>query len=315
MPSDGPTSHTGEVEHSDGAHRSVTLFTLLAGMAIFGSATPVSKLVGEAFPPLFAGLLRVALGAAALGLVSWHLRMHVRRIGRADWFRIAAIALFGMFGFSALMLYGMRLAPGAVGATIMSMAPATTAAAAMLFFREQPSWRKLVAVGLAVLGVAVLQLGGGLGADGGNSVAWGALLVFAAVCCESVYTLLGQRVSRQVDPVLVAALASGLSLPLFAIGSAATESWSLAAEPSSWIALLWYGLGTLALGSWLWYRAIAEVSGVTAAAFMGVMPVSALLLSYVLLDEPFQWIHLGGFAVVFAGVLLMSWEHAAMSKG
>jgi D-lactate dehydrogenase len=33
-----------------------------------------------------------------------------------------------------------------------------------------------------------------------------------------------------------------------------------------------------------------------------------------LLDEPFRWIHLVGFCVVFLGVLLMSWEHAASAK-
>jgi drug/metabolite transporter (DMT)-like permease len=42
---------------------------------------------------------------------------------------------------------------------------------------------------------------------------------------------------------------------------------------------------------------------------MAVMPVSALILSYVLLDESFQWIHLAGFGLALAGVLLMSREH------
>jgi drug/metabolite transporter (DMT)-like permease len=42
------------------------------------------------------------------------------------------------------------------------------------------------------------------------------------------------------------------------------------------------------------------------------MPVSALILSYVLLGEAFRAMHLAGFAVVFAGVLLISWEHARM---
>jgi drug/metabolite transporter (DMT)-like permease len=286
---------------------------LLAGMAVFGSATPVSKLVGQAFPPLLAGLLRAIIGTTLLAALSWSVRAQVLRIGRDDWLRIAAISVFGMFGFSALMLYGMRAAPGAVGAAIMSMTPAVTAAGAMAFFRDRPSWRKLAAVGLAVLGAIVLQVGGGLSGDGGYSVLWGASLVFGAVCCESAYTLLGQRVAKTVDPVLVASLGAGLSLPLFAIASSLTETWVLGSDAKGWIALLWYGAGTLALGSWLWYRGIAEVSGVTAAAFMGVMPLSALLLSYLLLHEPFRWIHLAGFGIVFAGVVLMSWEHATMA--
>jgi drug/metabolite transporter (DMT)-like permease len=44
------------------------------------------------------------------------------------------------------------------------------------------------------------------------------------------------------------------------------------------------------------------------------MPVSALVLSYVLLDEKFQWIHMAGFALVFAGVLLIIWSHRRMMK-
>jgi drug/metabolite transporter (DMT)-like permease len=42
---------------------------------------------------------------------------------------------------------------------------------------------------------------------------------------------------------------------------------------------------------------------------MGVMPVSALVLSYVLLGEAFEWVHLLGFGVVFAGVLLVIQAH------
>ena len=51
---------------------------------------------------------------------------------------------------------------------------------------------------------------------------------------------------------------------------------------------------------------MARAEGSVAAGFMGLMPVSALLLSYLLLDEPFRWIQPLGFAVVFAGVLLLS---------
>ena len=35
---------------------------------------------------------------------------------------------------------------------------------------------------------------------------------------------------------------------------------------------------------------------------------------WMLLGEPFRWIHLAGFAVVFAGVVLISREHAKMSE-
>lgn len=290
---------------------------LAAGMIVFGSATPVSRIVSQTAPPFVGGLLRVALGTALLGALAFGRRGEIARLTRADWLAVVGIAVFGMFGFSAFMLFGMRLAPGAVGATVMGTTPAVTALAAMAFMGERPTWRKLTAVALAAAGAVVLRFGGGLGGgDGGTGVALGALLVFAAVCCEAAYTLLGRRVSQRIYPVLAAALGAALSLPLFAV--AAAFQWGDFApsqmDARAWWALGWFGLGTLGLGSWLWYRGVARVSGVTAAAFMGLMPLSALGLSYLLLDEPFRWAHLAGFGVVFASVLLMSWEHARMSR-
>lgn len=289
---------------------------LFLGMATFGSATPVSKIVTGALPVFVGSGLRVAIGALALApfaLKHWH---QVPEISRRDWFLIGLISLFGMFGFSALMLYGMGMVSGVAGAIVMSTTPAVTAAVSILLLGDRPTWRKLSAVGLAVGGVLVLHLGrGDDGGEGGNLLL-GSLLVFGAVCCEVAYTLLGKRVSEHVDPVLVAFLAAAVAVPVFL--PFAIWQWpqvELAEiDWRAWAAVVWYGAGTLALGSWLWYAGIAKAEGTVAAAFMGVMPASALALSYLLLGESFRWIHLVGFLTVFLGVLLMSWEHARMAR-
>lgn len=295
-----------------------SVYTQLAlGMATFGSATPVSKIVAAAMPVFVGSALRVAIGALVLAPLAARHWKQLRDFERRDWVLVGLISLFGMFGFSALMLYGMRMIPGVVGAVVMSTAPAVTAAASMLFLGDAPTWRKLAAIALAVVGVLILHLGQGgrSGADDLSTVALGSLLVFGAVCCEAAYTLLGKRASERVDPVLVAFLAALLALPLFL--PFAAWQW-LTFTPSQvewnvWLAVVWYGAGTLALGTWLWYSGVARAEGSVAAGFMGVMPVSALILSYVLLGEEFRAVHLLGFATVFAGVLLVSWEHARIS--
>lgn len=296
--------------------RAATYAQLALGMAAFGSATPVSKIVTQAMPVFVGSALRVGIGALCLLPFIWNRRTEIADLDRTDWIRVAVIALFGMFGFSALMLYGMRMVSGVAGAIVMSTAPAVTAAASMIFLKDAPSWRKFAAIALAVIGVGILNLGGG-GGTGSDRAAMllGIALVFAAVCCESVYTLVGKTASERIDPVLVAFLAAALSLPLFI--PLAIWQWSQfdlsGMDAGRWTALLWYGAGTLALGSWLWYQGVAKAEGSIAAGFMGVMPASALILSYVLLGEDFQLVHLAGFATVFAGVLLISWEHARMS--
>jgi drug/metabolite transporter (DMT)-like permease len=136
--------------------------------------------------------------------------------------------------------------------------------------------------------------------------------VFAAICCEASYTLLGKRVTERVDPVLTAFLGSVLSLPLF-LALAASEIGRFdpaAVSTASWLALAWWGIGTLGAGSALWYSGVSRASGTTAAGFMAVMPATALILSYALLGEAFHPIHLVGIALVLGSVGIMSWVHA-----
>ena len=200
----------------------------------------------------------------------------------------------------------------------MSTAPAVTALGSMLFFGDKATWRKLGAIFLAVGGILILQLGRGDSGQGAQSgdLFLGSALVFGAVCCEAAYTLIGKAVTERVDPVLLAFLAAALAVPVFL--PFAVWQWRefnvADVDVRAWSAILWYGAGTLALGTWLWYSGLQTVEGTVAAAFMGVMPASALLLSYLLLGEDFRWGHIAGFATVFAGVLLISWEHGRMSS-
>ena len=296
-----------------------TYALLAAGMAVFGSGTPISKMVTRAFPVYLASGLRMALAVAVLVPLLAARRRRDREPGgvlpaldRRDWLVLAGIAVGGMFLFSMFMLYGMRSIPGAVGGVVMATTPAVTAAGSVLFLRDRLDRWKAVGIGCAVAGVLAVNLGGARGEGGGTNLWLGTLLVFGAVCGEAAYTLLGKRLTADLSPLAVAALAGLLAAGLFApfaAWQAAGFDW---AGPSAaeWAALAWWGLGTMALGSLLWYRGVQRVAGTTAAGFMGVMPVSAVLLSYLLLGEPFSFVHLAGMAAVLAGIAAVARSHA-----
>lgn len=298
-----------------------TSLLLFCGMALFGSATPLSKLVVRDFPVFTASLFRVTLGAIVLLPFLAGGAAGIARLTRRDWIVVSAIALVGMFGFTVFLLLGMQRVPGVVGAIVMSAAPAVTAAAAVLLLGEHWNRRKAAAITLSVAGIVLVNVAGrlddvGVASTGGLVV--GSLLVFAAVCCEAGYTLLGKATTKRLDPALTVFLASLLAIPLFAVPVLVLEWGDLDTsriEAGAWLALFLWGGGTLGLGSILWYAGIRRTSGSVAAGFMGVMPVSALVLSYVLLDEPVRGVHLLGFAIVFAAVVLMSREHARGEHG
>lgn len=291
----------------------LTYLQLFCGMALFGSATPLSKLVTQGFPVFIAGGFRVLL--AFLVLLPFIKLGNFRKYSERNRWLLFGIAIFGVLGFTAFMLYGMKLVSGVTGSIVMSSTPAVTAVLSIVFFKDTVTWKKILALLLAVTGVVVLQLKGG--SHGQQDHPWlGVLLIFAAVCCEAGYTLMGKALTKNYPPEEI----SGLSALIAVIGFVPFCIWQWPqldlskVEIGDWLYLSAYGLLTMGLGSVLWYRGVKKVEGTVAASFMGVMPVSALVLSYLLLHEKFQWLHLAGFALVFCGVLLMISVHRQMAR-
>ena len=255
----------------------------------------------------------MVIAAAALApfmLVRWK---ELRTAPARDWTTIALIALAGMVGFTATQLFGMRLTTGVIGATVMSSAPAVTALASVLFLGSVMNWRKGGALTLAVIGVVLINLLRDREASGGDAVVLGALLVLIAVCFEAAFTLLSKRLSDDVSSLSATFAASCIAIPAFALLAAVFDPEPFAygvSDAGAWAAVIFWGAGTGALAPVIWYYGVRQAPGPLAAGFMAVMPLSALILSYILLDESFRWAHLAGFGAVFSGVLLMIWEHA-----
>ncbi len=284
---------------------------LFLGMAFFGSATPVSKLVGEDMPMIAATAIRMGLAAIILLPFALLKSKDLFTLSKHDWLIVFGVALIGNIGFSLFMLFGMQMVSGVSGAIIMSLTPALTAIAAVIFLKESVNIRKLGALALGLAGVLIMNISGGNN-DSGSNIWLGSLLILAAICCESCYTLLGKVATKNMQPLklatLSALLAGALLLPWF-LYKLPSLPWN-ELNAKDYMALSWWGAGTMALGSIFWYSGVQKVPGHVAAAFMCVMPISALTLSYWLLNENFEWIHLPGFGLAFAGVLLMVTEHA-----
>lgn len=231
----------------------VTYLMLFCGMALFGSATPLSRLVTQAFPVFIAGGLRVLL--AFLVLLPFFRLSNIRNYKGRDRWLLAGISVFGVLGFTAFMLYGMKLVSGVTGSVVMSTTPAITAILSIVFFRDKVTWKKVLALVLAISGVLLLQLKGNAGQVERRTHPWlGVLLIFAAVCCEACYTLMGKALTKNYPPEEI----SGLSALIAVICFIPFAIWQWPGfspggiTAGSWLAVAAYGLVTMGLGSVLW---------------------------------------------------------------
>ena len=269
----------------------------------------VGKLVVASFPVFLASELRFAAAAAILVPLLVAREGGIPRLTARDWAIVFLQALTGVFLFSLFLLYGLTLTTAAASGIITSTTPAVIAALSFLVLRERLRWPEWAGVGCAVAGVlAISAAGDAADASTGPRPALGNALVFGAVVGEALFTILGKAVAGRVSPLATATLVTTFGAALFLpVALAEARGFDFAAVgPRGWLAVLYYAAVVTVLGFVLWFRGVAQVPAGTAAAFTGLLPISAVGLAYILLGEPVRWTHLVGAAFVLAGIGLIA---------
>lgn len=224
-------------------------------------------------------------------------------------------AFFGIFLFRMFLLTGLKATSSAEAGIMTGATPVVTALLAFLILKENMDGKSFAGIFLTIAGILMIQ--GQTISSGRFSFDHlaGNLLVLCAAVCESLFNILSRiieiksenKVTNPLDPIaqttLVAIFAFILSLiPSMSENPAALIS---ALGLREWIALAWYGFFVTALAFIFWYAGIKRCEAATAAAFSGMMPFTALILSILFLGEACDWIQwLGGLSVI-TGMLLM----------
>jgi drug/metabolite transporter (DMT)-like permease len=68
---------------------------------------------------------------------------------------------------------------------------------------------------------------------------------------------------------------------------------------------VYYGVGTV--GAYvLWYQGVSKVPASTAGVFAGILPVSTVVLSNIVLKEPVLWSYWVGIVCVVLAIVLIA---------
>ncbi|MEO8664482.1 MAG: DMT family transporter [Ignavibacteria bacterium] len=292
----------------------LTYIQLALGMSIYGSGTPVSKIVTEAFPVYIGSGLRMFFAALVLIPFVFIYRKNFKQFSKGDYIKIGMMGFSAMFLFTIFMMYGMKYVTGVIGSIIMGTSPAVTAIGSLIFLKEHMNLKKWIAIILAVAGILIVNIGGSsmhMGTQTSTEmIAIGSLLVFAAVCFGAAYTIIGKKEMSHIRPMLIVSLSVIVAAILFIPFSLSqlSEFNASAITTGQWLAVIWWGVGSIALGLSLWNFGIEKVTGIVAAGFMGFMTISSLVLSYILLNEQFFWHQMLGFIVVFISLIMLTWS-------
>ena len=130
---------------------------MLLGIVVlaWGFTWPINKVVVESVPPLWAVVVRTAIGAVAM----FALALAARRLTpppRADLPVLLSITLLHIVGFTTLSMYGLQLVPAGRSAVLAYTTPLWVVPGASLFLGERLTARRGLGVAIGLAGLAVL---------------------------------------------------------------------------------------------------------------------------------------------------------------
>lgn len=291
----------------DGYLRGVAMVLTAAGtMGLLGPVAGIAYAEGVT-PPGFSAL-RALIGAGLLGVLVATRRLPsvpLRTVPTAQRRALLlAVIVNGAMNLVLFMAFGAMAV--AVVMVIFFTYPVLTALLSVAVGRERLTPRRLAALALAGLGLA-LVLGGRLG-PASNVTAEGVVLAAAAAVCHAVYLV----VIRDGFPSVPAGQATALVLSggVVISGTAALLTGGLATA-GAWVgsATAWTTIllaGTVgALPKVLVIRGVRLVGSTRAAVLMLMEPVTAVVAAAILLGQvPTPLEGLGGVAVL-AAVLIV----------
>jgi drug/metabolite transporter (DMT)-like permease len=281
-----------------------TLKLLLAFFAIYviwGSTYLAIRFAVEGLPPLLMmGARHLTAGALLLGLL---LVRGEKSPGRAAW-RAALLggALQFLGGHGLLAWAEVRVSSG-LAALLVAAEPLVMVVLARLAGQERLSLRTVGALGLGMIGVALLFETG---------VRQGSALAAAAVLVAALFWSLGAIYARGVrtgtSTVMFAAMQMLVGgILLLAVGGAAGERVHAAEVSLRSVAALVYLIifGSLvAFSAYTWLMKVTTAARVTTHCY--VNPIVAVFLGWALAGERVTTTMLVGTAIVIASVVLVT---------
>jgi len=293
-----------------------TAYLLLAGsMALVGTYVALSKPLTAALPVFLLAFLRFAI--AAVAMLPWSRRHPGETKLTATEHRLFFVmSFFGNFLFSLCMLYGISMTTATAAGVILATLPAVVALLSWLLLREHLTRRVIVAVILAVGGIALLQLARPTDASSRGAAWLGNLLLFGAVLCEATYVIVAKRLAATRAPQRVSALVNlwGLVLitpfGLWQLGKVDL----LAVTGAIWLLLVFYSLAASLFAVWMWVAGLKSVPANQAGVFTVALPIAATAVGTLALGESFTAVHALALALASAGVVLIATSRPPVTK-
>ncbi|WP_268966469.1 DMT family transporter [Oceanidesulfovibrio marinus] len=278
------------------------LLVMLAGV-LWGLIGPVAKLaIASGMDVLEVGFYRTMIGWLLFGGHAVYLGR--TRVELRDLPLIMAFGVLGVGGLFGGYVVAVDQGGAALAAVLLYTAPAWVALLSWLLLGETMSVCKLAAVGMTILGVALIsQLFSSNISVTAAAIGFGLLAGFS----YALYYIFGKLFLGRyhTSTLFLYALPCGAAvmLPFFSFHAPTMQGMTSVAT---------LGFVSTYVAYFVYYMGLQRVEATRAAVAATVEPLTACLLAYAMFGEVFTTSGYAGAGLILGGVLLSIWDGSRM---
>ena len=225
---------------------------------------------------------------------------------RKDWWRILVVGICGITICQILFIQGIARTTAGNASLLVASTPIFVTIFSALLHLECVSPLSWLGVVLSFMGTAIIIGTGPSGFDFSDQTVIGNLMLLLSSLSWSVYTLLCQSLMRQDAPLKVTTMAMVTGTPLLLLASA-EELWQqkwLSVSPEGWLGVCYSFVLASAIGFVIWNNSVQKAGNTRTAIFSNLVPVVAVLVSWLFLAETLRLWQMIGALITLTGVTL-----------
>ncbi len=279
---------------------------LLLTAVFWGGTFIAGRVVAGEVKPFSAALSRFAIASLVLLILTWRGEGKFPKTKREHIIPIILLGMTGILGYNVFFFKGLQLITAGRASVIVATNPILIAVSSSILFGERLDPIRVVGIISSVMGAFIAITRGNLFQITNGDLGWGEFYIFGCVLSWVAYSLIGKAIMTDLSPLVAVTYSSvvgslALLIPAFSEG-VVEEFHQLSAM--SWMGLLYLALFGTVLGFQWYYEGIKSVGPTQAGVFINFVPISAIVLAFLILREPITVSLLAGAVLVSSGVYL-----------
>ncbi len=280
----------------------IKMVLILISMLIWGVSYPVVKiLLKEGVPPITLATLRNVIFIPLLFYVLAGKRY--ARYSQSDIGLCVALAFFTVFLPNILQNIGMKYTSASISSVIQSTSPIFTVMLALIFLKEARTLNKIVGSLVGLIGTIFLTTGGSFDF---NATTFGNLLIFISSISYAISGILIKVALSRIEPLDLLCFEIIFGFFMLLIPNIALEDLSavMSFGIDVWMYILFLSIFAGFLASMMYYVVLREEEISHLAIFSYLIPVFAIISSYVMLHEVLKIKDIIFTLVILSGIVI-----------